>query len=338
MSLLLLLLMTMVPQENLEFPHPEFVLKCYPETVMPGDMLYFTIVAKNPHAKSIYITDSFILCTNDIQIRLKDSENQTQRLLFEGPALDFSRFLQPAEIKSGDSRVIAVAAINVLPLEDLKKPFWEKHLENLSSSGTKFSFCATLTPYLSVDEYGTDCDGGLTFTLETPLVMKPRQEKEMALIRKCYDETPKELFPTPYGRREPQRKIPSAKRLRLPNIIVKGEKVPQSQFALSDNHYPAYPNAPETWQGWKELEENLTPSTMRDEIRFTRILIQYCDTEDEGVLKELKDWFADMNEVQRSVLVKRTRNQSKMYEAVKEFDTALLEWEKEHLRNKGLIE
>ena len=77
---------------------------------------------------------------------------------------------------------------------------------------------------------------------------------------------------------------------------------------------------------------------MRDKVCFTRILIQYSDTEDDSLIKELKNWFTDMNEVQRNVLVKRTRNKSKMYEAVKEFDTALLEWEKEHLRNLGLIE
>ena len=90
----------------------------------------------------------------------------------------------------------------------------------------------------------------------------------------------------------------------------------------ANNRYPGYPNAPETWQGWKELEDSLSPSTMRDEIRMARILIQYFDTEDDAVLEELKEWFANMNEVQRSILIKFTYNKGKAYEAIKEYDTS----------------
>ena len=46
-------------------------------------------------------------------------------------------------------------------------------------------------------------------------------------------------------------------------------------------------------------KNSLTSSTMKDEIRLTRIIIQYCDTKDQKVLGELKEWFADMNEIQR---------------------------------------
>ena len=55
---------------------------------------------------------------------------------------------------------------------------------------------------------------------------------------------------------------------------------------------------------WKELEKCFTPSTMLDEIRLTRILIQYCDTEETNVLTELKEWFSGMNEVQRAVMAR----------------------------------
>ncbi|MDD3469348.1 MAG: hypothetical protein PHE53_05130 [Thermoguttaceae bacterium] len=72
--------------------------------------------------------------------------------------------------------------------------------------------------------------------------------------------------------------------------------------------YPGNPNCPETWQGWKELEESLTPSTMRDEIRMTRIVIQYCDTEDSKVLDELTEWLQNMSEIQRVVMVQNVMN------------------------------
>jgi hypothetical protein len=49
------------------------------------------------------------------------------------------------------------------------------------------------------------------------------------------------------------------------------------------------------------------PSTMRDEIRLMRILIQYCDTTNEAVLMELKEWFGGMNEVQRVCMARSLR-------------------------------
>ena len=41
---------------------------------------------------------------------------------------------------------------------------------------------------------------------------------------------------------------------------------------------------------------------MRDEMRLTRMLIQYCDTKDQKVLDELKEWFAGMSEIQRACM------------------------------------
>ena len=49
---------------------------------------------------------------------------------------------------------------------------------------------------------------------------------------------------------------------------------------------------------------------MRDEIRLTRIMIQYCDTKDGAVLKELKKWFDEMNEIQRTVMAKSLRDRA----------------------------
>ncbi len=118
------------------------------------------------------------------------------------------------------------------------------------------------------------------------------------------------------------------------------------------NRYPGPPNTPETWQGWKELEESITPSTMRDEIRLTRILIQYCDTKDEKVLDELKEWFVGMNEIQRTCMAKSICDRARgcygtellapfreLYKAIREYDIAAKsESETEFLQKLGLIE
>ena len=89
---------------------------------------------------------------------------------------------------------------------------------------------------------------------------------------------------------------------------------------------------------------------MRDEIHLTRILIQYYDTEDAQVLAELKEWFANMNEVQRTVMAEYIRDKyahfrnikmlepyKKIYAAIKQYDTAdKSEDTKEDIKEAGL--
>jgi hypothetical protein len=61
-------------------------------------------------------------------------------------------------------------------------------------------------------------------------------------------------------------------------------------FLRIGNRYPDYPNLPSDWRGWKNLEESFEASTLRDEIRWTRICLQYCETKNDKVLDELKSW------------------------------------------------
>jgi len=177
-----------------------------------------------------------------------------------------------------------------------------------------------------------------------PIVIKPRPNSEMELLEKWLEETPKRLLPVPFDqfnaessvhyydawiglknrldwvpftpkpgfvsktrdykvKRNVSTYFPSNERF----IKVRNGEYYPYLFLRHGNRKPGDPVCPETWQGWKELEDSLSPSTMRDEIHMTRILIQYCDTEDEAVLQELKDWFADMNELQRIVMANLTQ-------------------------------
>ena len=364
MNTLLLLLSMMVLQESPGFPYPDFVLEYYPKTVMPGDTLYMKIVANNHYTESIYIREHFNLHDGSIRTYLRDTENQTQSLLFNGLPMSLHSPPKFVGIKPKTSRIIRAMSINVPPLEDLNEPFWEKHLKHLPELGKNetFSLCVAFRPHCITSQayerskFQSPFD--FQFTFETPLEMKLRPEKEMVLIRNWLENTPKELLPIKTGNDNPTKKVPPMTSQgpffpKIENIFVKGEKVTQSQFMWSDNRYPAYLNAPETWQEWKELEDSLTPSTMRDEIRLTRILIQYCDTEDANVLKELKDWFTDMNEVQRTAMARSLRDRAvdcygndkllppfrEVYKTIREYDMVPpYEGGDKHLRNLGLIE
>jgi len=189
----------------------------------------------------------------------------------------------------------------------------------------------------------------LPISLETLITISQRPVKEMVLIREWYTQG-QARFP------ETKKYCKSAwtafKSDMPQNTVIKGVKFSHWYFVRTGNRYPGDSDRPETWQGWKELEESLTPSTMRDEIRLTRILIQYCDTEEAAVLKELKDWFAGMNEIQRTVMAKCIRDRAistygekllpqfrELYKAIREHDVVPIpESNKQFLRELGLIE
>jgi len=53
---------------------------------------------------------------------------------------------------------------------------------------------------------------------------------------------------------------------------------------------------------WKAFEEKLSPGTLRDMFRLGRLQVQYLDGEQKAALDELRDWFAEMETIQSTVL------------------------------------
>jgi hypothetical protein len=63
-----------------------------------------------------------------------------------------------------------------------------------------------------------------------------------------------------------------------------------------------------TWKDWKTKEDSFSKGTFRDEMTFTRIILQYIDTQDTLVLKELQEWFDTLPDVQRISYTRTFRN------------------------------
>jgi hypothetical protein len=249
------------------------------------------------------------------------------------------------EIPSGETIVFLATSLQFPPLEDLYQDvFWENVLEEMKSqpNGLDFDFGIEFRMPTSPHSHGQrdHLTGQVTIKLRNP--------KEMAMIRAWYESTPKVLFP----------RLGAGSRyfIKMPQT---GGNVPDPKifgyhhwfFTATGNRYPGVPNAPETWQGWKELEESIVPSTMRDEIRLTRIMGQYYDTKDEAVLKELKEWFDGMNVVQRTVMAKSLRDRASesgsadlfmsfrdIYKTIREYDVVPIpEYMIENLKERGLL-
>ncbi|MGL6196997.1 MAG: hypothetical protein ACRC2T_19465, partial [Thermoguttaceae bacterium] len=236
-------------------------------------------------------------------------------------------------------------SICVPPLEDITEDYWQKKLCQKEQLALAFEIGA----YCFEDNTGCPPKAYMpSYLFEKNISVSPRDNEEAMLVQRWLHSTPPEIFPE----KSKTKKTPKSwRQIEIPKTSpMTSGKHRLMHFQRIDNRYPGDPNCPETWQGWKELEESLTPSTMRDEIRLTRILIQYCDTEDEAVLTELKDWFKDMNEIQRTVMAKNICDLAlhscdtkllepykKIYGAIKEYDIAAKsDSMKKYLEDAGL--
>ncbi len=327
--------------------------RVFPETLYFGDQVYIVNIGKNTFSTGIFF--------EPVDPRNPDTAPFAKFELFRGNekwdiALErsysfFRSHAGYADITIGPKQEYVQFADQFClpPLEDIHDPFWQNAMKDAPPDGVPFVIRMT-----------SGIENGVFRSQIVKIVHRPA--KEIKLIEKWYKDTPTDFFPKLHKYRMP---IEDAygdvyALLKLPNAeeyqeIHTHNLPPMSSryFTTLGNRYPGPPNAPETWQGWKELEESLTPSTMRDEIRLTRILIQYCDTEDDAVLSELKEWFSDMNEIQRTVMAKSLRDRAEgcygnekllppfreIYKAIREYDVVPVPESKvKHLRNLGLIE
>lgn len=308
MTALFFCIFLMATTTETEFPYAHISFDCSPKLFV-GDTLYIKIEAANPYDKSIFLSHDFWPTDLDIQTSLTDKNEQTVRLLFEYPTnRQVQRELIFSEILPGEKRIIGALAISLPTLEDIENPFWKKQIENLPVKGDDFTLKIAVWFQPSDEEYSAKDFKSKTFRLEKKITIQPRPKPEMDMIFQWYRITPKELFPCSQGS---QSKTPPIGYDSPPSgtvkIAAKNQEHSLWDFVRIGNRYPGPQNVPENWQGWLELEKCLVPSTMRDEIRLTRFLIQYCDTENESVLTELKTWFGSLNEIQRIVMAKNVR-------------------------------
>jgi len=242
------------------------------------------------------------------------------------------------EFQPGDSRAVFVAYQELPTLEDMDHPFWEEAKKRLSAGENIVCHIAAEYRFVLEKKSGHDPN---KVNVAKSLLIKPRPAAEMELLERWREGTPEWLWPVPSDQMFVQGSYMKAiyfplmendpdfdprKLVREPGFVskardykfhrndkpnfpsnecfikVRGQDYFPYLFLRQGNRKPGDPICLTTWQGWRELEDSLVPSTMRDEIRMVRILIQYCDTEDKAVLKELQEWFATMNEIQRTIM------------------------------------
>jgi hypothetical protein len=327
----------------------EVNLSVFPKELAIGDTCYVLVTATN-HSEEVMnvMAPVFTFAYDPAMVQFDLSRGDkiwhgTFECQFHREA---TRTIMPTYvIPSGKTIVFIAVPLQFPSLDELHTPFWEETLKELKDhpEGLVFDFGIEFSPPQGSIFY--DAKIRSVGRLTDQVTLKLRNAEEMVMIEEWYRKTPEDYFPI-VDKGTHIRKVP-------PQGIRKesGKKILGKSpwaFTTIGNRYPGDPNAPETWQGWKELEESISESTMRDEIRLTRMLIQYCDTRDEKIPEELKTWFAEMNEVQRTCMAKSLLDRGRLgflspfrnlYKAIHEYDvSAKSESETKFLKQLGLVE
>ena len=295
-----------------EHPKLEITVRGYPDSIQFGDSIYLICTLKNVGEEVIegirmsyqFEHDNYRARTLECYLLVDGNMQNTYENLPEdrGARRSFSRRPGPAvSLLPDESRIIYVHTFEFPSLEDQRHPFWEKLVDKFETDGV-----VACTMRFTVGRRDPEIVGRV---LNHNIDIRPRSKQEMDLLKLWLDKSDKKHLPVTWLMdRIPRFKVPFGREMFSAiddnEIVVQREPYNPWLFFRLGNRKPPAHLCPTTWQGWKELEDNLAPSTMRDEIRLTRILVQYCDTHDIAVLDELKTWFLEMNEIQRWCMAK----------------------------------
>jgi hypothetical protein len=334
-------------QSSVVVPAPGYKVIVYPTEVYFGNPIYIAIYKKNiteePHSYNIaYDWDWFFLSLQS------DGISVPYHLLREGWYGHLSsvahRLPDSAmyHFQPGESKLIFAFYRELPTLEDMNHPFWKEAKKKLKDgknvvAGVTAESRGAVSPITVKPRPGAEMELLKSWLAGTPESLLPIPlDRALADSNNLFDQWSNKLLwwmedqcllEDKYGAFSltPMPDFVSTERLFkttrynssfFPSnerfIKVQGQEHFPYFFLQRGNRKPGDPVCPETWQGWKELEESLALSTMRDEIRLVRIIVQYCDTRDESVLKELKEWFGKMNEIQRMVMAESFRDRAMM--------------------------
>ncbi|MBQ7030717.1 MAG: hypothetical protein IJN32_10770, partial [Thermoguttaceae bacterium] len=228
-----------------------------------------------------------------------------------------------AVIPPGAELDYGVFAVEFPPLEDWNAPFWRAVRKRLATEGrveiqVSFDFLRTLekaAPAPSKDSGAPICATASWETIEKrvekKIVLKRRPDAEMKRLDAWFAATPKEAFPERVDvEKGAGYKIPSMEKIAEESrsaVEIAGKKYSPRLVVRCGNRKPSAPNNPATLDGWRKLEAEFSPSTLRDEITLTRLQLEYynatTEAETETALKTLVAWVDALPGPQRAALV-----------------------------------
>ncbi|MBP5621546.1 MAG: hypothetical protein J6X44_05980, partial [Thermoguttaceae bacterium] len=194
------------------------------------------------------------------------------------------------------------------PSEDGEVPVWKELKRKLTIDGIVCKLQLT-NYYYDLGDSGKPCLCEETLTQD--ILIKPRSEKESLLLEKQRVKA-LELQAARNERRD-KKFVFSPSEEEDGYIALKGKEYAPSHFVGEALGMSLVPDNPKTLDGWRELNASLADGTLRDEISFTRLLLEYFAA-DEGektelAEKELLDWLNALPDVQREFFLRKIVNE-----------------------------
>jgi len=293
-------------------PELRVVADVFPNAIRFGDPVYVAVYVENAASKPLEIISNLYREVNDplcFSITSRDIPDAEARCYFEKQTRG-EDFLVPPRftLAPGERRLWSRFVVEVPPLEDFDAPFYsaleKKIAQALVSCDLNFNF-AVLTSASSGSRDVRQVQGRL------PVLVERRPEKETATLRRWLAKTSDaNLLPrVEGGKKVSWRDDPDS--FDQPATLTSYlwfDAYPFSPWAFirPGARKPSTPNNPTTLAGWRRLEAEFAPSTLRDEITLTRLQLEYYDApqgeKSDAALQGLLDWLQNRPEPQRLVL------------------------------------
>ncbi|MBR4835177.1 MAG: hypothetical protein IKU86_12745 [Thermoguttaceae bacterium] len=283
-------------------------LTVYPTEVYVGDVVYLIVAEENRSSETIPARSLGFPepCGSTGTLSSVGFSTRYKAIPEDPTDLYCERGFETRPLAPGERRIVSRRFCEVPPLEDWNSPFFNELREKLRDAPDG-------VPCRWTPGYFVTPDGK---QLSVPLVVKARPDAETRRLESWLDATPQELFPLVV---DGHRKFLRSEEL-PPNprggVRVAGRSFDPRAFVRFSFRKPNRPNAPRDLDGWRKLETEFSPSTLRDEITLTRLQLEYYDAPkgeaSDAALQVLVDWLQSRPEPQRDVM-SATLNESREY-------------------------
>ena len=321
--------------------------KVYPTEIALGDPLYVVQEAENVSGEELNdvyadsntaIYDATLRLENGREFKLIHEELETF------PA-DYA--LLPQTLAPGATLRAGLSALEFPALEDWEKPIGQE-LRNALQENDKASLTLVLSLQRVYQKFDREGETRRpvppydeTVVTEIPITLVRRNPNEAQRLEDFYRQTPPNVFPCwlrDEAKFPPQFKDHPNPSARFGHALFSSGKSDIRLgwrryspwfFVRYGNRKPSDPNNPTSVDGWRRLEAEFAPSTLRDEITLTRLQLEYYDADEgeasDAALKILVDWLSQRPEPQRVVLSQSIRSKyDRLYETpLKEKSAAL---------------
>lgn len=282
------------------------VASFYPSELYYGDMGYLLVSEENLTENVLQnLPDPVLLQPTSFQVEITSPVLSSKYEWYEeaDTSAISDYYYGSADLKVGGVILGNRQTIEFPPLEDWNSPFWKEMRQKITSDGVE---CVLTVRY----QYSLPEHSGESDIFSKTILLKARPEEEMELLEKWYWATPETLFP--HREIKFDRKMPRGQGWRVESsgksdINIGFYHYDPWLFVRTGNRKPSDPNNPTTLAGWRYLEKSLEPSTCRDEIRLTRLQLEYYSSTTQKrrneTKKELIDWLFSLPQAQRVSMV-----------------------------------